>query len=427
MVDNRIDVHYVCQSCSQPLKLHTSFNSLGEHTLAELSLPIYASTDVDLESQAASLDHLIPASRLGESGNGTNDFTLVGGEGETGTFSHKMKVTAGLFDLVSGNSEIDHPLCEECTDAMLDLMDEQLKLTEDEWSLYSKFLKKLESESAEEGIEELNNELKNLLAEEGRLMDELAALQQEEKAMERDIEEQGKEKERLEKEEDRYWREYSKHRREYMITEDELESLKCQLAYAEAHLEKLKKTNVFNATFHIWHSGHFGTINNLRLGRLPSAPVEWSEINAAWGQTALLLTALARKINLTFDKYRLVPYGNHSYIKVLAEQKDLPLFGYGGFRFLWDTKFDAAMVAFLDCLNQFKEEVEKGDSTFKIPYKMDNGKIEDYAHSKHSYPIKTQFNSEEQWTKALKFLLTNLKWALAYVCSQFDKNQLDNR
>jgi beclin 1 len=46
-----------------------------------------------------------------------------------------------------------------------------------------------------------------------------------------------------------------------------------QLKYAQAQLDRLKKTNVFNATFHIWHSGHFGTINNFRLGRLPSVPV----------------------------------------------------------------------------------------------------------------------------------------------------------
>lgn len=93
-------------------------------------------------------------------------------------------------------------------------------------------------------------------------------------------------------------------------------SLENQLNYTKTQLDKLKKTNVFNATFHIWYQGHFGTINNFRLGRLPSAPVDWSEINAAWGQTALLLSALSRKINLTFDKYKLVPYGNHSYIEV---------------------------------------------------------------------------------------------------------------
>lgn len=89
-----------------------------------------------------------------------------------------------------------------------------------------------------------------------------------------------------------------------------------QLQYTKAQYAKLEKTNVFNVTFHIWHHGHFGTINNFKLGRLPSSPVDWSEINAAWGQSALLLTALARKVNLTFDKYRLVPFGNHSYIEV---------------------------------------------------------------------------------------------------------------
>lgn len=54
-------------------------------------------------------------------------------------------------------------------------------------------------------------------------------------------------------------------------------------------------------------------------------------------------------------------------------------------------------------------------------YRMDveKGKIEDTGGSGGSYSIKTQFNSEEQWTKALKFMLTNLKWGLAWVSSQF--------
>lgn len=98
-----------------------------------------------------------------------------------------------------------------------------------------------------------------------------------------------------------------------------LSSLDYQLNYAQVHLERLKKNNVFNTTFHIWHKGHFGTINNFRLGRLPTAPVDWSEINAAWGQTTLLLVSLARKCNLTFERYRLIPYGSHSYVEVKHE------------------------------------------------------------------------------------------------------------
>lgn len=50
---------------------------------------------------------------------------------------------------------------------------------------------------------------------------------------------------------------------------------------------------------------------------------------------------------------------------------------------------------------------------------VEKGKIEDTGGSGGSYSIKTQFNSEEQWTKALKFMLTNLKWGLAWVTSQF--------
>jgi len=55
-----------------------------------------------------------------------------------------MRVTASLFDILSGNSQVDHPLCEECTDALLDLMDQQLKLTEDEWNDYNQFLERLQ-------------------------------------------------------------------------------------------------------------------------------------------------------------------------------------------------------------------------------------------------------------------------------------------
>ncbi|PWA21321.1 hypothetical protein CCH79_00003044 [Gambusia affinis] len=208
--------------------------------------------------------------------------------------------------------------------------------------------------------------------------------------------------------------EYSEFKRQQLELDDELKSVDNQMRYCQIQLDRLKKTNVFNAT----HSGQFGTINNFRLGRLPSVPVEWNEINAAWGQTVLLLHALANKMGLRFQRYRLVPYGNHSYLESLSDKtKELPLYCSGGLRFFWDNKFDHAMVAFLDCVQQFKEEVEKGDTGFCLPYRMDveKGKIEDTGGSGGSYSIKTQFNSEEQWTKALKFMLTNLKWGLAWL------------
>lgn len=38
-------------------------------------------------------------------------------------------------------------------------------------------------------------------------------------------------------------------------------------------LEKLERTNVYNDAFCIGHDGVFGTINGLRLGRVPGVPV----------------------------------------------------------------------------------------------------------------------------------------------------------
>ena len=58
-------------------------------------------------------------------------------------------------------------------------------------------------------------------------------------------------------------------------------------------------------------------------------------------------------------------------------------------------------------------------AVFTCRMDVEKGKIEDTGGSGGSYSIKTQFNSEEQWTKALKFMLTNLKWGLAWVSSQF--------
>ena len=49
---------------------------------------------------------------------------------------------------------------------------------------------------------------------------------------------------------------------------------------------------------------------------------------------------------------------------------------------------------------------------------MEKGKIVDKATG-NSYSVKMQFNSEEQWTKAMKYMLTNLKWGLAWVTSKY--------
>ena len=62
--------------------------------------------------------------------------------------------------------------------------------------------------------------------------------------------------------------------------EERKDALLAKMNTATGQLQHLERTDVLNDVFHIWHDGHFGTINDFRLGRLPSQPVEWNEINA---------------------------------------------------------------------------------------------------------------------------------------------------
>ncbi|XP_045839898.1 beclin-1 isoform X3 [Meles meles] len=356
-----MQVSFVCQRCSQPLKLDTSFKILDRVTIQELTAPLLTTTQVkpgetqeeeanpgeepflETRQDGVSRRFIPPASPsrptfelsapvedqhglpLGErmmSTESANSFTLIGEASDGGTMenlSRRLKVTGDLFDIMSGQTDVDHPLCEECTDTLLDQLDTQLNVTENECQNYKRCLEILEQMN-EDDSEQLQMELKELALEEERLIQELEEVEKNRKMVAENLEKVQAEAERLDQEEAQYQREYSEFKRQQLELDDELKSVENQMRYAQMQLDKLKKTNVFNATFHIWHSGQFGTINNFRLGRLPSVPVEWNEINAAWGQTVLLLHALANKMGLKFQRYRLVPYGNHSYLESLTDK-----------------------------------------------------------------------------------------------------------
>lgn len=100
--------------------------------------------------------------------------------------------------------------------------------------------------------------------------------------------------------------------------------------------------------------------------------VEWAEINAAWGQTLLLLYTIARKLDYTFDSYRLVPMGSFSRIEQIAPTKTThELYGSGDLhigRLLHNRRFDFAMVAFLDCLKSIIDYIKSQDPSVDFPH-----------------------------------------------------------
>ena len=70
-----------------------------------------------------------------------------------------------------------------------------------------------------------------------------------------------------------FWRAYNSQQLRASEQTSQLATLRAAYVADSATLEKLERTNVYNDAFRIGHDGVFGTINGLRLGRVPGVPV----------------------------------------------------------------------------------------------------------------------------------------------------------
>ncbi|XP_037365711.1 beclin-2 [Talpa occidentalis] len=432
-------IRFICQHCHQPLMLNQSLEMMGLKTTRKTAT--WKLTSAQWESGQAQEGGSISwrdsgieniqydASGRTFSGSGRisrdkpQKYILLGKFDSMTTLNSIQKFTGDFFDILSSEKDVDHPLCEKCTDKLLEQLDSEITITESESQNYRCCLESRE-EIGEGEIETLQDQLKGLELKEARLVQELGEVERNRDRAAAGLKAARAETEMLEQQEILYQREHSFLQWQQLQLLDELNSVENQLCRAQNQQARLKKTNIFRATFEIWQDGPLGVINNFRLGSLPTVPVCWSEINAAWGQTALLLLALSNTIGLKFQRYQLMPCGDHSYLKSLTEDSvELPLFCGGGKTNSMDDKFDQAMTAFLDCMQQFKEEAGKGELGLCFPYRIhvEKGLLEDPGGSGKFYSIRTHRNTEEQWTKALKLMLTNFKWSLDWVSLRYQK------
>lgn len=372
-----------------------------------------------------------------------------------------------LFSILSSHSDIDHPICAECTSLLLQSFTARLAAATRERDAYSTFLRQLQQSTANGPNDEaeVQKELESLEKQDEQAYDELLRLEAEKAALEEEFADLEEESQQLEAEESAFWASRNAHEKETYDLDAELASLQQRFAHDQQQLEKLQRTNVYNDTFCIGHDGLFATINGLRLGRLPGQNVEWAEINAAWGQTLLLLATVAERLGYTFKGYRLRPLGSTSRIEKLDYPQQAPnasqsptttadargkgpqpiatpleLFSSGETaigRVFNHRKFDGGMVAFLDCLAQLGEHVERtsketdaratqtttrspnkaSPSKPVLPYVIQGDKIGDM-------PIKlgVGFQQDESFTKACKYVLTCCKFLLAY-CSNLESRK----
>eukprot|EP01080_Neovahlkampfia_damariscottae_P010825 gene10825-3443_t len=272
----------------------------------------------------------------------------------------KLRVIKELFDYGTEKTHIDHPLCTECCQFLIKKNEKNLQDLNNDELEYDEY-QLLTFKNQFENIYDLK-ELKNKNEE----------LKKEEEKLKKEIKEYENENENLmnEKElkliEDEYWREFNSFQINLFSNQEERNGLKQKIQIGTSELKKLYSTNVYNDLFHIWFDGHFGTINNFRIGKLSTESVEWNEINAGLGQSALLLLTISNKLNYQFKQYSILPLGSFSQIISGYTTKYELYGGQGGF--FWSSKFDKALIGYFDCLKQLIEFVKQKDSSFLFPY-----------------------------------------------------------
>lgn len=327
-----------------------------------------------------------------------------------------------IFELAieAGDDELERCICGKCTHDLVADVDQLIAETEACNASYIKFMT--------DGID-IPAETTELPVHTQHFEETIRVLKQKHVDQQRIIADLSDEDMQLKQEEERCWLEILDLNKQLQLNVEN-DHFTNETNNTIEEILHLDNVNVYADTFVIGVTQHgVGTINNLRLGRKPEEMVDWEEINAAWGQSVLLLSTLAKKLNLTFSKYRPIPMGARAFI----QQKDqggvmYPLhgsqtvtFNHGTPHFyeFWGSSasnsnsgFDNGLEAFLFCVSELCARAISLSATISLPYYIDKDKIGTKQALKS---IKTSANNESDWSKALKYMLTNLKRILAYV------------
>jgi Beclin-1 BH3 domain, Bcl-2-interacting len=127
-----------CQNCGLPVKLDPTL--LDYNSLEQLSN----------QSKHKTANHL---KELG-SANIQDSFILLSQaspysstqpDEHRGNLSHRLKVANRLFDLISGQSKVDHPMCQDCAEEMLVKLEKRLADLRKEKDSYASYYEKMKA------------------------------------------------------------------------------------------------------------------------------------------------------------------------------------------------------------------------------------------------------------------------------------------
>lgn len=200
---------------------------------------------------------------------------------------------------------------------------------------------------------------------------------------------------------------------ERVAVEDQIASIDESVRLAVTSFDRFKQINTLNDAFYIWYTGPFATINSFKLGNLVNKPVESTEINAALGQAALVLNIITSRCGIQFKQFHIAPMGSFPRIlKADDRRTSYPLFidQPGVFSLFPKRNFNLALAGFMQCIQELGEYITANDRTLSIPYKIE------VAESRIADKSFVYGGDEEVWTHALKHMLANIKWIIAWYC-----------
>lgn len=288
---------------------------------------------------------------------------------------------------------IQHPMCQECAQDCVNLLStriNEVKAEVDTLTLMEREMERLalvdgDLEMSQEDMNRWEREQNTVAQKISTMNAEFQQIAEMLKSYDQDYESLEKQKALLETKE----KELEEEKKKFWHRHERLQFETDKLASAEARLQarikneslilaSLQSTNAYMDTFCIEEDASgMGTINELRLGRGMQRggrndQVEWSEINAALGQVALLLTVLERLMKYTFKEYRVLPRCSISCIEALGPDKAIyELYGTNDWhigRLLHSRRFDHGMVGILTCVKELGECASSNDPTFQLPY-----------------------------------------------------------
>lgn len=386
------------------------------------------------------------------------------------TLSTQVNAMTNVFNILSSQTNIDYPVCQDCCNLLIHRLKSEYDDAIKERDTYAQFLSKLEAQNKEISNsithkQYSNNvsEKENLQKEKKELLKQLLRLETTDNDLDEELSHLQERKIQLENEKLQKLSDQNLMDLNNIQFNKNLQSLKLQYELSLNHLDKLRKINIFNATFKISHSGPFATINGLRLGSIPETMVPWKEINAALGQVILLLATINKNLKINLLDYKLQPMGSFSKIKKRvinnAENNNntttngpdgwliLPVYNDENFNlgkiFHKETKFDKSLETILEIIIQMTQQLSTIASSFssqtrlsnqdssslnnngntnndpsilELPYMMNKEKINGLSVKLHGS------NPNLEWTTAMKFLLTNIKWLLAFSSNLLSKS-----